>query len=167
MGLTVRYRCQCNDTCGAVSIAGIPFRKDTAVQAWLVHDKTTALLQTNSYLVVYTVNFLFLAFIVCQGMLGLIESQWTPAEMRNWIFRITGGIDTYHGRTFASKCRYFFGKVIAGNFYVWAVLGAIICPAVFVSSVIVDEILAWGYPVNESFDAIGQVKPQSSFVVLP
>ena len=128
------------------------------MQAWLVRDKTTALLETNSYIIVYAINLLFLAFIVCQGILGLIESQWTPAEIRNWIFRITGGTDAYHTRTFASKSRYYFGKVTAGNLYIWTVLGAIICPAVFVSSVITDEILAWGYPVNESFDAIGQVR---------
>ena len=102
---------------------------------------------------------MFLAFIVSQGVLGLIESQWTPAEIRNWTFRMTGGTATYHSRTFASKCRYYFGKLVAGNFYVWTVVGALICPAVFISSVIVDEILAWGYPVNESFDAVGQVKP--------
>ncbi len=154
-------RCQCNDTCGAVSIAGIPFRKDTAVQAWLVHDRTTMLIRQNSYLVVFAVNFLFLAFIVCQGVLGLVESQWTPAKIRNWIFRVTGGTDTYSSRSFTSKCRYYFGKFVAGNFYVWTVLGALICPAVFISSVIIDEILAFGFPVSESFDAVGQVKMPS------
>ena len=127
-----------------------------------MRDRTTKVLRTNAYLLVFTLNFIFLAFIVCQGCLGLIESQWTPAEIRNWLFRLTGGTATYSSRTTGSKLRYYFGKAIAGCFYVWTVLGILICPAIFISSVIIDEILAWGYPVNESFDAVGQVRISSS-----
>ncbi|KAL9584067.1 MAG: hypothetical protein Q9212_002345 [Teloschistes hypoglaucus] len=57
----------------------------------------------------------------------------------------------------ASRARYCIAKTVACNWYIIPWVVAIISPFVFISSVIINEIYVWGYPVSEKFDAVGQV----------
>ena len=133
-------------------------RQNQGVSAWLISD-TIGHLIDNKYLgYIYSVNSLFLVWIIAQGILGIIENQWTQAEVRNWTFRtFAGKIPLKERATFRSRLRYYFVKTVAGFYFVAAIAVAFVCPFIFVSSVIVNEIITWIYPVGESEDAVGQV----------
>lgn len=106
----------------------------------------------------FIVNVCFLCFIVVHGILSLVEANFTQAELRNKIFLLLAGNKPYVERASkSSKTRYYMAKSIALSFFIGAIVAAIICPAVYVSSVIINEIITWGYPVSEQSDAIGQV----------
>jgi len=150
-------RCNCNDTCGAVSLPNPPFRHGQNLQAFLLSDRTQNLLQKDAVRWVSIVNTCFLCFIVVHGILGLLEINMTQAELRNKIFLLLADKKPYSERaTIGSKTRYYIAKSIALSFFIGAIVAAILCPAVYISSVIINEILTWGYPVTEQGDAIGQ-----------
>lgn len=74
------------------------------------------------------------------------------------MFLILCGRVACHDRDgMASRTRYFIAKAIACLWYITAWVVAIISPMVFISSVIINEINVWGYPVSEKYDAVGQV----------
>lgn len=155
--ILISSRCGCNDTCGAASPRA-PFRKDQGLQAFLVSDRTLNLTYKTSVNVTYLLNALFLCFIIVHGILGILEVQFTQAELRNKMFLLTAGKMPYSDRTgFASRARFRLGKFMAASFFVGAIVAAVICPAVFISSVIINEIVTWGLPVGERFDGVGQV----------
>ena len=136
-------------------------RHNQGVSALLISDTVGALTDSKLVIRLYSVNSLFLIWIIAQGILGIIENQWTQATVRNWTFRTLAGTTPMHQRaTFGSRLRYYFGKTIAGFYFVAAIAVAFICPLVFVSSVIVNEIVTWSWPVSESEDAVGQVSSQ-------
>ncbi|KAI9811905.1 MAG: hypothetical protein M1827_005256 [Pycnora praestabilis] len=149
-------KCNCNDTCGAIGITGIPFRKGTNLQAFLTSDRTQKIQNGTLFWVFLAINIIFLFFVIAQGILGLIEARWDQAEVRNGIFRFLGGRKRPDNPTFQWKCRYAWAKTTSGTFYLIAVIAAIICPLVFVASIIVNEILVRGFPVGEEMDAVGQ-----------
>ena len=102
-------------------------------------------------------NLLILIFVGGQGILGLIEVKFTQAEVRNWMFRLLAGpVPRSERQTFGSKLSYHFAKWVAAGFFMAAIVVATICPLVFASSIIVNEIVTWGYPMGENYDAIGQ-----------
>ncbi|KAL8627431.1 hypothetical protein Q9189_006869 [Teloschistes chrysophthalmus] len=63
---------------------------------------------------------------------------------------------------YQNRTRYFLAKAIACIWYIAAWAAAVVCPAVFISSVIIDEIYVWGYPVSEKYDAVGQASHLTS-----
>lgn len=107
---------------------------------------------------VSALNIVVLCFITIHGMCSLPEISLTQAALRNKIFLRLGGKSSYDRRkSLVSKTRFYFGKLIALCFFLCAVVVAIVSPFVFISSVIVNEIDTWGYPISESPDAVGQV----------
>ena len=155
-------RCNCNDTCGAVSLPHAPFRKDQGLQLFKVPDKALELIDTNSWNWAYIVNSVFLCFVVGHGIISLWEVSFTQAELRNKIFLSLADTSTYCERiSLFSKMRYYLGKTIALCFYLVAIIVAIISPALFISSVVVTEIGTLQYPIGERNDAIGQVNDAS------
>ena len=152
-------RCNCNDTCGAVSLPHAPFRKGQGLQAYLISDRTITLTSKDSVNWAYLVNVAFLCFIILHGIFGLLEANFTQAELRNRMFLLLGGKIPYSDRGgLPSKARYYLAKFIALCFFIGAIAVAIIGPAVFISSVIINEIITWDYPVAEEPDAIGQAR---------
>ncbi|KAL8826269.1 MAG: hypothetical protein Q9191_003908 [Dirinaria sp. TL-2023a] len=149
-------KCNCNDTCGAASPRAA-FRKDQGLQAFLVSDSTFRLNMKDSVSVVYILNLAFLCFIIVHGVLGILEVQYTQAELRNRMFVWLAGKAPYGDRIgLAARVRYRFAKFMASSFFIGAIVAAVICPAIFVSSVIINEIVTWGYPVGERADGVGQ-----------
>lgn len=148
-------RCDCKDDCGAVSVPGAPFRRDSNVQAFLVSDKVENLLESATLYWFYTTNIILLAFIGAQGVLGLVEIKYSQRRVRSWMFRHIAGLSPRSRRP--AKARLLTAKWVAAGFYVFAVLIAAMCPLIFVSNIIVNEIISWGYPYGETYDAIGQV----------
>ena len=145
-------RCNCLDYCGSVVLDNIPFRKNQPLQALLTSDRTNNLVEESSVEYVYALDFLFVSFIILQGILGLLETQCTQTELRNKIFLYLGGKVTRKSRRrFGSKLRYYFAKVIAGCFYAGAILTVIISPIVFIVSVVINEIETWDWPTRYDF----------------
>lgn len=143
---------------GAFVLPHTPLRHNQGASALLISGTIAVL--TSSPLVgrLYLVNSMFLLWIIAQGILGLIENQWTQTKVRNWAFVTFAGTTPKKRRTtFGSRLRYYFGKTVAGYYFLCAVAVAIICPFVFVSSVIINEFITWSWPVSEYEDAVGQV----------
>ena len=171
------HRCECNDTCGAVSPENVAFRKDTGMQAWLTKDRTSKLLQKDAVWIVYTLIVVALTVEFGLGVLSIIESKWDQKSVRNWVYRTLGPRPvhveqktTFHqasetnGRPspFASiftlflKLHKFMAKCVAAGLYSVAILNAILAPMLFIASVIINEFITHYYPVSETEDAIGQ-----------
>ena len=133
-------------------------RHNQGASALLISDTIDIL--TGSPLVnrLFAVNALFLLWIIARGVLGLIQNQWDQVTVRNWAFCTFAGTTPKEQRTkLKSKLRYYFGKTIAGYYFLTAIAVALICPFVFVSSIIINEFSTWSWPVSESEDAVGQV----------
>ena len=129
------------------------------MQAYLISDRTISLTNKDSVNYIYALNILFLCFIAGHGILGLLEVNFTQAELRNKMMLLLAGKIAYADRVdWASKTRYGLAKFMASSFFAGAIVAAVICPAVFISSVIINEISTFGYPVSERSDAVGQVR---------
>ena len=146
--LTTYNRCQCNDTCGAVVPNGFPFRQGQGLQAVLTSDRSTNLGEKSSVYYAFYVNIFFLLFILAHGILGLIEAWWSQRYIRDTIFRrLSGTTRRSLRKSLASKMRYYMGYYTAGFFFVSAIVVTVLCPPVFISSVIINEIVTWNWPV--------------------
>ena len=143
---------------GAFNIPHTPLRHNQGASALLVSNTIDVLTSSNLFNWIFLVNSLFLIWIIAQGVLALIENQWDQVKVRNWAFRKLAGTTRKEQRaTFGSKVRYYVGKAIAGFYFLAALAVAFICPFVFVSSIITNELNTWSYPVGEEEDAVGQV----------
>ena len=136
------------------------------MQAYLVSDQVDKLAFDSVTLKISALNALFLCFITVQGIIGLLEIRFTQAEIRSKIFLLLGGRSSYDRRRgLASRARFHFAKLTALSLYLCAVMVAIVSPAIFISSVIVNEINTWDYPSSERNDAVGQVsRPQHLYM---
>ena len=82
---TYYQNCECIDLCGTISV-DVPMRRNSQLSSWLVSEKATMLVKHKSGRT-KLINSLALILVIFQGLLGLVESRWTQAEVRNWIFR--------------------------------------------------------------------------------
>ena len=145
---TLYDRCQCNDTCGSVVPNGFAYRKGQSLQALLASDRSTTLDDNPSVEYAFIVNAIFLLFILSHGILGLIEASWSQQHIRDTIFRrLSGTTRRSLRRTLVSKMRHYIGKCVASFFFASAIVVTILCPPVFISSVIINEIETWVWPV--------------------
>lgn len=151
-------RCNCSDTCGAVTIPGVPLRKGSSLQAYLIGDTVIEATLSKTLGFVFYMNLGFLILIASQGIVSLFKAQWEQREVRNWIFRyLIGRSHCSNPSDITPKLRFLFAKYGAAVFYLTDIVAAIISPFIFISSVFTNEIRAWGYPVSESSGAVGQV----------
>lgn len=74
---------------------GVPLRKGSTFQAFLVGDKIAQAIQSKTLSYVFHTNIELLIFIVSQGILSLFKAQGEQREVRNWIFRILMGRSHY------------------------------------------------------------------------
>lgn len=145
---TTYDRCQCNDTCGAVVPNGSPFRKGQSLQAVLTSDRSNNIGEKSSVYYAFVVNALFLLSILSHGILGLIEASWSQQHIRDTIFRRLSGTTRRSSRkSLSSKIRHHMGKCIAGFLFAPAIVVTVLCPPVFISSMIINEIVTWRWPV--------------------
>ena len=152
-------RCNCNNTCGTGSPSYAPFRRGQNFQPLLVAERGLKLAGEDSVNNAFIVNAVCLCFIIVRGMIGLLEVNFTQASLRNKTFLLLSGGGS--GRVPADsnfKARFYSAKVVAAFLFLGSVAAAVICPAVFISSIIINEILVWQFPVGDSFDAVGQVR---------
>ena len=150
--LTTYDRCQCKDTCGTVVPTGFPFRRGQTLQAYLVSDSSINLVEKPSVTYAFIINALCFLFILAHGILGLIEASWSQQHIRDTIFRRLGGTTRHSLRkTLLSKIRYLVGKSTAAFFFVSAIVVTIMCPPLFISSLVINEIVTWTFPVAYVF----------------
>jgi hypothetical protein len=83
---TFYKNCNCVDFCGTV-VNNIPFRKTQNMQFNGAPNKAGKLSSSAAVGYIGGINILFIALVIIQGVFGLVESQWSQAEVRNWIFR--------------------------------------------------------------------------------
>ena len=152
-------RCNCNNTCGAGSPSYAPFRRGQSFQPLLVAERGLKLAGEDSVNNAFIENAVCLCFITVRGIIGLFEVNFTQASLRNKTFLLLSGRTSGRGPVDSNfKARFYFAKVVAACLFLGSVAAAVICPAVFISSIIINEIPVWQFPVGDSFDAIGQVR---------
>ena len=173
---TTYDRCQCNDTCAAVVPNGFPFRHGQSLQAVLTSDHSINIDETPSMSYAFIVNATILFIVLAHGILSLIEASWSQQHIRDTIFRwLSGNSRRSLRKGLVSKTRHYVGKYTAAFFFLSAIVVTAICPPLFISSVIINEIGTWTWPVayvctnpglhglsltstfREQYDAVGQV----------
>lgn len=178
-GLTRDYydRCDCIDFCGTLSPAA-PMRSGENMVPYLVTD-ADAIFSSDSFLNLFYVNLFALAFIAINGAIGVLESYYSQSEVRNAIFRVCNADlrlwikvlfegeredrllkrlsreDKSMKETTGKKIRYHIAKAIAAMFYLLAIFLSVICPVVFITSVVTSEIFIQTFPPSEHSDAVG------------
>ena len=146
---TTYNRCQCNDTCGAVSPNGFPFRHGQSLQALLTSDRSSYLDEKSSVSYAFVVNAVFLFIIVAHGILSLMEAWWSQQHIRDTIFRrLSGATRRSLQKGLVSRTRHYIGKYTAAFFFLSAIVVTVVCPPLFISSVIINEIVTWDWPVS-------------------
>ena len=173
---TTYNRCQCYDTCAAVVHNDFPFRHGQSLQAILMSDRSINIDETTSMSYAFVVNATILFIILAHGILSLIEASWSQQHVRDTIFRrLSGNSRRSLRKGLVLKTRYYVGKYTAAFFFLSAIVVTAICPPLFISSVIINEIETWTWPVayvstslgfhglsltstfREQYDAVGQV----------
>lgn len=161
-------KCQCFDTCGTASLETAPFRKGTGMQAWLIDDSTQTIMSSSRFAV--AVYFVLSALFVslAQGLLSILAFKSTQKEVRNWVYRkltssqvrgrACGNLEEENTRPPLPKAR-FMAKIIAAGLYLMSASIAILSPAAFITSVVVNELYIHQFSTSESEGAVGQWGP--------
>ena len=210
---TFYNECNCVDFCGTVQNT-VPLRKSQNMQFDGSRNKVGKLSNSRAVGDIGGINILFIGLVIIQGVFGLIESQWSQAEVRNWIFRkLTSSqlhdrffkklskenepavedqsvisrtylaiarflampfVATHRHfhhwledrprttyaydqlKRFLRACLFLYGKWTAATIYVIALILALICPPLLISSIIINEINIETFPYSEDIDAVGQ-----------
>ncbi|OBT71254.1 hypothetical protein VF21_09484 [Pseudogymnoascus sp. 05NY08] len=177
LALEYYNRCNCIDFCGTLSPIA-PMRRGENMVPYLITGADKAA-SSNGFGNLFFANLFALAFITINGAIGVLESYYSQSEVRNAIFRVCnadlrlwikvlfegkreeellkqyGREDKNMEETTRKKIRYHVAKAIAAMFYVLAIFLSVICPIVFITSVISSEILIQTIPPSEHSDAIG------------
>lgn len=172
--------CQCVDFCGLLG-PSTPLRKHANMVPALGR-KISELANTSRPLQnLDSFNKFVLVFIVVQGILGLLESQFTQAQVRNLVFRVLyaeprdfiillfegerqekllkklgmQNASTKPQTSLRWRLQFQIARLIAAAFFIFALFFAILAIAVFVTNVVTNEINVASWPVSEYSDAVG------------
>jgi hypothetical protein len=172
--------CQCADFCGLLG-PSTPMRKHANMVPWLSRPISEIANSSRPLQNLYKFDEFVLAIIVAQGILGLIESQFSQAEVRNLVFRVLYaeprdfiillfegerqekllkklGMQNASSKPKTSlrwKLQFQFARLVAAAFFVFAMFFAVLAIAVFVTNVVTQEIYLGFWPVSEHSDAVG------------
>jgi hypothetical protein len=172
--------CQCADFCGLLG-PSTPMRKYANMVPMLERSISQLANSSRPLQNLYKFDEFVLAIIVGQGILGLIESQFTQAEVRNLVFRVLYAeprdfiILLFEGErqekllkklgmqnaskkpktSLRWRLQFQFARLVAAAFFVFAMFFAVLALAVFVTNVITQEIYLAFWPVSERSDAVG------------
>ena len=186
MNMGSYQNCDCTDFCGLLSPTA-PLRKGTNMAAFIGLSFVEKVVNKGYNVIEKTYEFIYIIwdFALVQGVLSLLSIQSSPIQVRNAIFRIfnadgaaivgfffqgerrkrmlqrlhiqdaaTAGKDTIY-----RKIRRFFAKLSATTYLVITVLGAIVYPAVFIVTIVLNEFVVDQFPVSETSDAVGAWSP--------
>lgn len=178
--------CNCADFCGLLSPTA-PLRTGTNMVAFIGLGVSQNAINKGSNAINNAYEFCFIIWIcaLAQGALSLLSVQSSPIQVRNAIFRIINADRAtivgffFQGErrkrmlrrlhiqdptaarndTIYRKTWRFFAKLSAAAYFVITVLGAIVYPAVFIVTIVLNELVADLYPVSEYSDAVGAWSP--------
>jgi hypothetical protein len=172
--------CQCTDFCGLLG-PSTPMRKYANMVPALSLSISEIANSSQPFQNVFKFNEVVLATVVAQGILGLIESQFSQAEVRNLVFRVLYaeprdfiillfegerqekllkklGMQNASPKPMTSlrwRLQFHFARLVAALFFVFAIIFAALALAIFVTNVVTQEIYITFWPVSERSDAIG------------
>lgn len=172
--------CQCADFCGLLG-PSTPMRSYANMVPWLERSISELANSSRPLQNLYKFDEFVLATIVAQGILGLIESQFSQAEVRNLVFRVLYAeprdfiILLFEGErqekllkklgmqnaspkpktSLRWKLQFQFARLVAASLFVFAMFFAVLALAVFVTNVITQEVYLAFWPVSERSDAVG------------
>lgn len=178
--------CNCADFCGLLSPTA-PLRKGTNMVAYIGLSISENTVSKGYNAIAKTYEFIYIIWIVAlaQGVLSLLSIQSSPMQLRNTIFKIfnadTATIVKFFFRgerrkrilqrlhmkdattasnpTIYRKIRLHFAKLSATAYLVITVLGAVVYPAAFIVTVVLNELIVDQYPVSEDSGAVGAWSP--------
>ena len=162
-------KCNCADFCGVFGPSA-PMRKGANMVPWLDFGRLASLSQTFINLVY--VGIFAIVYIAANGMIGILQIYSSQEAARNFIFRFLNngiwlGSEGFSGEQsqrleqldlrskVLRKWRYVFAKGVAASLFLGALFLTILCPLVFIVTVIEFEIIIQGLPVSEYSDAVG------------
>ncbi|KAI9802087.1 MAG: hypothetical protein M1833_002008 [Piccolia ochrophora] len=148
--------CNCVDTCSQVS-GNAPFRTGTNLTPFISPTKAMEITGTVPFNRIVDFNQFCMIFVTVQGILGLIQCRMSQRAVRNSIFRFLSPKNR-EGRPLSttSKFRPFAAKWIALITYVFAIVMAVVSPAIFIINLIIHEILLTVIPVADPEHSVGQ-----------
>ena len=172
--------CQCVDFCGLFG-PSTPMRKNANMVASLGRPISELANSSRPLANLEKFNQSVLAVIVVQGILGLIESQFTQAEVRNLVFRVLyaeprdfiillfegereekllkklgmQSASTKPQTSLRWRVQFQIARFVAAAFFVFAIFFAVLALAVFVTNVVTNELYLTYWPVSEHSDAVG------------
>ena len=154
--------CGCKDKCSLVeSIA--PFRPGGSTVPAITSSNADAL-DKPGFHGVFDFNIAAMIFVIIQGLLAIIQSQWSQQRVRNFIFRFLAVKDPYRLHTsFLRRARQKLAKWTAAGFYLLAIFSAVSCAAIFFINLVINELVLHVLPVSEPPQAIGQWAPWATF----
>lgn len=184
---TESYRnCNCVDFCGLLSPTA-PLRKGTNMVAYIGLGISERAVNNGFNAIDKAYEFIYIIwlFTLVQGALSLLSIQSSPIQVRNAIFRILNADEavilgfffrgerrkrmlrwlhiqdatTTRNDTIYRKIRRFFAKLSATTYLIITVVGAIVYPAVFIVTIVLNEIVVDQYPVSEDSGALGAWSP--------
>ncbi|KFY79006.1 hypothetical protein V499_01956 [Pseudogymnoascus sp. VKM F-103] len=170
-------KCQCIDFCGTLSPAARMRNGENMVP--YLYTGADEVVQSDGFGSLFILNLFALAFITVNGAIGVLESYYSQSEVRNAIFRLCNADlrlwikvlfagereekllkrysrqDKNMKETMRKKIRFHIAKAIAAMFYLSAIFLSVICPIIFISSIISNEIYIQTFPPSEHSDAVG------------
>jgi len=186
MSMDSYNQCQCTDFCSLLSPAA-PLRAGTNMVAYIGLSISERVVNNRINAIAKTYDFIFIIWIfaLVQGALSLLSIQSSPIQVRNAIFKIFNAdraaivgfffrgerrrriLQRSHIRnattgrnvTTFRKMQLYFAKLSATTYLVITVLGAIVYPAVFIVTIVLNELVVDRYPVSEQSDAVGAWSP--------
>ncbi|KAF2814957.1 uncharacterized protein BDZ99DRAFT_458915 [Mytilinidion resinicola] len=176
-------RCNCVDFCATLSPTA-PMRSGSNMVAWIGRKISWQIGEGDRVWSLWTFSWIVLIFIVLYGIFGIIASRSSPASVRNAFFKFLSSgrrqwiqvlfegrrqeklLDKFHLTTHKPspptglrRLRHHIAKYIAAGIYLGSVAGAMLSPAIFVTTVVSNELLLGMYPVSEHHDAVGAWAP--------
>ncbi|KAF2501340.1 hypothetical protein BU16DRAFT_196457 [Lophium mytilinum] len=183
-------KCNCVDFCTTLSPTS-PMRSGSNMVARIGRKISWQIGSSDRVWSLWTFSWIVLIFIVLYGIFGIISSFSSPAAVRNAFFKVLSSgrrqwiqvlfegsrqeklLDKFHltspkpsPPTGLRSLRHHIAKYIAAGIYLGSIAGAILSPAIFVTTVVSNEILLGMYPVSEHHDAVGAWAPWVSVALV-
>lgn len=172
--------CKCVDFCGVIS-PDAPLRSGVTMVPDVGRKISRRATSTDSYARLTLTVMVVWVIAAVQGILHLVLRHWNMLDVRNWIFRVLYDprreiiVWMFRGsrrrsllRRYYSdsspvarpgRFRVIFALGIATLAYFIAIAAALIYPAAFIITIVLNELMVSGFPVSEHSDSVGAWTP--------
>ena len=170
--------CNCVDFCGLLSPYA-PLRTGQNMVANVGRNRTASLIFTEQgnirhvFVDLTTVTQFVLVFALVQGIVALLQGNYSQQQVRDWIYRLLSmkGRNVFNKResvfltpqqqhqNFYREGRHWFAKIVAASYYVISVVTLVLYFPVFALTIAISEVLVGDFPESEHSDSIGAWTP--------